>query len=674
MSKTIQGTWWFSSLEPTTPSTTIIEHVKFTCGNGDCSHPHHTTMTAESVTLDGGLILTYDNAHVVENVKETAYDSYNSAGWLDHGYRKITFDGEQTVSDEFYAWFTSNAEECVPISGAWTFEFSATGYTGPDDAVPLIAVADFKSNYESFTGFTLMGTCLYYDGSPSGTACVYDNSSQTGDGWFNANYRTIDFGTSIQYIPESAYTWIIDNAKFSSTIAGVWTFNDTLTGPIPDQDEYEKFPVSFKVGSKSFTGITYQDPQATNARLFFDDIPVYDFTTSKWIGDDVYKTVNFGAYAIPKRYSFWTWLCHNATRHESLSGIWRINDTLKGTGISGIEVSAYLGHIYDVETLDITIVHFYADQNTATISDVVETFHDRRINFGAEEQGVTPEFYAWFVENATNGTSISGNWRLNETLLPPEAAVIEQNFEFYGYAFGHGMLYKPAYLKIERVSSGDSVTPDITFTCYGYTATGETFADTALYNRILGFGPTDQTVSFEFYDWLVDNAEIYAAVNGTWTLKDEFELPAEDFTESLYLYGKYRFGEEWVQDPGVKYPVAIVGTSNSVTLIAENVGSTYLYVDGVYDLDCLVDNKLNFGEDLQEVSSAFYNWFYANAVFVEDAIEEIYQIKGSTLRAIAGSIRDRAGLVGEIVPTDMPVLIRNIPSTSEYKYAEEVSV
>lgn len=741
----ISGPWLFKS-SPSTPRVSIRENVSFTCGYSNYAYPNQNYMSV-TVNPDGYAIITYENTDDNEAPAVIAYNPNIYSGFRDIGLRMIVFKGTQYVTPDFYNWFVSNADEYVAISGAWTFNQNLPELVGPSVSA-MAATVDFKSNYKSFTSFTFDGGSLSYEGS-SGTVSVYDSE------WVNESYRTIDFGTGFVYVPPTVRDWLTTNAKFTGTIAGVWTLNDTLTGPIPDQDEYEIFPVSFKVGSRIFEGISHQDPPAVDGKLFFDDIPVYNFATSKWIVDDVYRTINFGFFATQKKYSFWEWLVSNATRHESVSGMWRINDTLNGTGIDGVEISAYVGHIYDEATVDTTVVYFHADRYTATVSDVVETFHDRRINFGKDPQSVSPEFYAWFFENATNGTPIKGNWRFNETLLVPTSGSIEQKFKFYGYAFGRGMFGKAASMKIESVSyisdvsftingvtyaaeegmtwaewlaseynvdgyhiddsgtispaeiedrvvdyagnvilSDALIRPDgaykieeevlegeesrtklaIKFTCFGYVATGDTFADEALYNRVIGFGPTEQIVSFEFYDWMLENAELYAAVNGTWILNDNFEPPAESFSVDLYLYGKYRFGDEWVQDPGVNRKTIISGTQSSIQLNLPTVGFSWLYYAGQPNLSCLTDNKLDFGEDLQEVSSAFYDWLYANATFVEKAIEDIYQIKGSTLRLIADSIRDRAGLVGELNPVDMPELIRSIAGSSDYQYAEEVSV
>ena len=105
----ISGTWTFNETIDPMPCETS---VSFYCDN---------KLYIGIERRDGGTDITYGFKHLSPN-HNGAY--YLPNGWLDEKYRTISFDGTQTVSEEFYEWVTSNA-----VRLTITFTIDGTSYT-----------------------------------------------------------------------------------------------------------------------------------------------------------------------------------------------------------------------------------------------------------------------------------------------------------------------------------------------------------------------------------------------------------------------------------------------------------------------------------------------------------------------------------------------------------------
>lgn len=103
----ISGTWYHIRPYPSHVSKTIFEDVAFS-SNGE----NYNKMLVYDNGVDGYPIV-YGDTQV--------FSGLNERGWIDQRYRTITFDGVQTVTKEFYEWFTDsaqNADEYVDVAGA----------------------------------------------------------------------------------------------------------------------------------------------------------------------------------------------------------------------------------------------------------------------------------------------------------------------------------------------------------------------------------------------------------------------------------------------------------------------------------------------------------------------------------------------------------------------------
>lgn len=93
----LSGTWKFNELIGVVGDE-VDEIVSFTSRGKTCIGMFSEPVRCFNYVTDGG-----DYNLVYEN------------GWDNEAYRTITFDGEQTVSQEFYEWFTANAKQ-VPVT------------------------------------------------------------------------------------------------------------------------------------------------------------------------------------------------------------------------------------------------------------------------------------------------------------------------------------------------------------------------------------------------------------------------------------------------------------------------------------------------------------------------------------------------------------------------------
>lgn len=515
MSQTIKGVWKFNTtISPMDDDFTQVLEFNYTLlGAG------HNSITIDKVWDESvNLIFAYDD------ITSTVYDELNLGGWASEDYRWITVAYPQTVSDEFYTWLTANAEQYSYINGKWEFRFETSETEWPmlESEDYLDVFVNFSCNGDTYNKITFNPPEIA-DGKISFSyrndslieRLVYD-ASWGDDRWVDEAYRTIDFGTEMQLVPERFYTWMESGAYFRSTLIGVWTITAEKLEPIDDT-----WYVPFKSNGKTYSSFVY-DGSGAEAILRYDNDAVYNFTQSKWIVGDKYKTINFGVSSLTPYYSLYKWIHMHAEQCTVLEGNWRLNDIVSGTGVEGAAVSASLHHLYYAdgevtERVDFTI---NADATSVTIADGFYTIADRRISIGTGEYAVTvsPEFYAWFYENASTSRAISGWYQFNTELDVPVSLAFTQSFRFYGYAFGYGMAYVPATIKVD-----DGY---IEFAAGGYAATEASFAQTVLHDRMIGFGNAQQQVAFEFYDWLLSNAVAKAEVAGTWRLDTRLSLPS----------------------------------------------------------------------------------------------------------------------------------------------------
>lgn len=182
---TVSGTWYFNE---TISASSLDVDVDFKNASG-------TTFIGISVG-QGSMIFNTGKA-----LNELAY--YGSlGGWQNQDDRTITFDGVQTVSKEFYAWFVANAKR--PISGAWKFNETLVSDWSISEYFA------FTANNVEYVNIEMVGykggDRLYYDYDQDTKTLVYDGA------WKNEAYRTIILD-GMQYVSQGFYEWFTESAK-----------------------------------------------------------------------------------------------------------------------------------------------------------------------------------------------------------------------------------------------------------------------------------------------------------------------------------------------------------------------------------------------------------------------------------------------------------------------------
>lgn len=89
---TLSGTWEFNEFIISWPSASIQQPASFSTAAG---------------TYDGFIVRPLDRIYYGIATPAEVYEFEQE--WLDQQHRRVTFDGEQPVTQAFYDWFTANA-------------------------------------------------------------------------------------------------------------------------------------------------------------------------------------------------------------------------------------------------------------------------------------------------------------------------------------------------------------------------------------------------------------------------------------------------------------------------------------------------------------------------------------------------------------------------------------
>lgn len=136
-----------------------------------------------------------------------------------------------------------------------------------------------------------------------------------------------------------------------------------------------------------------------------------------------------------------------------------------------------------------------------------------------------------------------------------------------------------------------------------------------------------------------------ATVKGVWVFNETLTFPSKSINEYVNF------------------------TSNSQSCSCMMVGSSLRYMQGSTihvansgsSWNSTAYRTVDFGETEKTVSDDFYNWLSANAVTQsEEEPDTAYQIKGSTLTAIADAIRAKKEITTELTPAQMAMEIEGI--------------
>lgn len=202
--------------------------AKYEENGSDSSELQGTWVWNERITLDFGGYYESENIQFISNSNsyigiraggaEIIYGDtrvcYGAWGeWLDGGvsspYRAITFESTQTVSQEFYNWFTANAVKqettyTIPV-GTYVFneELDFTNISADiNESFTFTPIDGYKSNLIGIT-VNPVPIITYYKG-------VSDGYNVYNTGWLDEDYRTITLETD-QTVSQEFYEWFMTN-------------------------------------------------------------------------------------------------------------------------------------------------------------------------------------------------------------------------------------------------------------------------------------------------------------------------------------------------------------------------------------------------------------------------------------------------------------------------------
>ena len=190
---TVSGTWIMSPANTTLQT----ENVRFTTQNGET----YNSITASRCDDEYAIApyMYYDDVLVY-------YPDGAALAWKDnnYSYQRITFDGTQTVSKEFYDWLNASSHEFAlddsnSVVGVWILNDNVDQYY-------MSASVNFTSNGQTYNNIYNNFDVVYY-GLEFGGSTVYDGST-----WTNEAYKTIDFGTERQEVSNELLYWLSQNA------------------------------------------------------------------------------------------------------------------------------------------------------------------------------------------------------------------------------------------------------------------------------------------------------------------------------------------------------------------------------------------------------------------------------------------------------------------------------
>ena len=195
---TISGVWKWNG---TPVAGNITESVNFTSNSQSYS----------SINISreyGDRIIVYDRIYYGSNMVYEFEESEGSPTWYGSAYQIIDFGSEpQTVSQDFYDYLTTNAEQVYTVSGVWKWN---DVLSQPSAAINQTLMLE---NLSSITQITI----AYSRGNTSVTFNNSDVVAYQNGAWQSDDYKVFNFGSSTQEVSQDFYNYLTANATSQST-------------------------------------------------------------------------------------------------------------------------------------------------------------------------------------------------------------------------------------------------------------------------------------------------------------------------------------------------------------------------------------------------------------------------------------------------------------------------
>ncbi len=392
----------------------------------------------------------------------------------------------------------------------------------------------------------------------------------------SVSYRTIYFGLSEQTVSSSFYNWLTSNAVKQDSgggttqkyyVSGTKTFNDTLNNSYLNAYN-QLFNVDFTSGASNTSYSQFFIYQSGDiVTVSYNDTKVYDSTLYGWGSPSQYKTVNFGETPQEVDEHFYLWLNANTVSGDSSGGGSEDGGDSGGGSEDGGDSGGDTG---GGSTSEYTLFGYRYFKSTIS----KPTFNTT----GTIEQNIN------FTSNGSSYTKMTVQWS-------PLVFLVNYN---------DVQVYEPALTSY----------PDNYKAVY--------------------FGSTLQTVSKDFYDWIIANTTTTPessggvdsgggntgstkyTVQGVYVLNLKLSLPDYSNQPLGYLenvsfvsnntsYEGFRFKP--IEETELFYVEHLSFDGNDTQVHAYNSFS------GFYNLSYRV---INFGDSPKEVSEFFYKWLGSN--------------------------------------------------------------
>jgi hypothetical protein len=373
---TISGTWLFNTVQqaPDIWSDDLVQEVTFV-GNlyyKDAPNWRQVSCRALNLNVTGDISFSYLDSNGLSTSSRVYYPS---SGW-NHGVpRTVTFDGVQTVSKEFYDWFTANATQTHCLLHAGTYVWNDR----PSDSYYHVT-GEFVSNDEIFVeahnDIDDLNILKYYKADGSSIE-VYGDNSRT---WANTAYKTMVFTTNA-LVEKDAFDTFMRDVTFVAgdtvQVSGTWLFYTPFRS-----ETIEPQKVKFTSNGVDFTGIGVNEVNALSFYTGFESNNRNVVTSGAGIFyESNSRTITFdGVQTVSKE--FYDWFTANAVQQT-------IGFTIDGTqyfaepGMTWAEwvASSYNTDgwrvVYDFVTKDVDNITYYVYDGNFNVnpqSNIIEKY------------------------------------------------------------------------------------------------------------------------------------------------------------------------------------------------------------------------------------------------------------------------------------------------------------
>ena len=561
----LSGTWVFNTNVPI-PSTGAIskdmhQTLSFT-SNGNSYNQMYVG------TNGGGLMVAYcvNVSSLPDGDWNTIYvdDEMTTPYWVNDAYKTVCFANSQSVSKEFYEWFTANAtkQETYTLSGKWKWNDVLTYHdnsnwldTAPDgittNTLPKLHFSCIiNGEVQEFNYISFQTNCdLVYRNYTvvNNTNLHVAETVIYGDPvWLQDDIaKIIDFGTEEYEINEYFWNWFMQNAtpyeEPTYALSGKWVFNN-IVRPVNGENIIEN--ISFTSDGQTFNEIEVCMPTQTSFAVAFG-----------WL--------NYG---------------------PETSGV-------------GADFQ-YFGDVFNGGCASL-----WYNNNT-------ENLNLRLIDFGSTPQSVSKEFYTWFIANATNEFVIDGSWMWNDVLK------FNENYTS-GEIYSEPIVFTSSSYKFNNIKlwSPEGIMLAIEYTIYDapygdgigiFEYYKEQYGDGSQYwdnaFKVMNFGNVEQVVSPEFYTWFTSNA---ARVSGEITVG------------FLHNYDMFYMYEPFAFEIGMTWEEFVYSDYNKNL----NTGEPLFTIENGYEMAGAFlngDTVQSLGGGICQVSTTLYNAAIDAGMLIEE--------------------------------------------------------